>query len=137
MFDTAKIKNRKRGAKNKIRPRSLEEILEVNSFGRVLPYLEIVPEQISTDVRYTQLNRTEQGDFWRLIPLLWRGGGAHLDHPCLAKDLGMPVEEWNAFKQKLIDSRLLAKSYDGYYIVQPELRVQYLQTLESCDAKSH
>lgn len=135
MFNTAIIKNRKRGGKvKKIEARA--DVLEVTSQGRVIPYFEIVPEQAKTDERYLKLSRADQGDFWRLMLLLWRDGGAHLDHPRIAKDLNIPVVEWNSLKVRLMESGLLALSNDGFSIIQPELRAQYLQTVDACEAKA-
>lgn len=136
MFDTAKIKNKKRVRSKQIQPKSDIEILTVKNVRRVMPYFEIIPEQLFADECYQQLSRLEQGDFLRLMTFLWRDGGAHLDHPHLAKDMKMQICEWEQYKMRLLDLGLLVRSIDGDYIIQKGLRQQYLQTLDACEAKN-
>lgn len=135
MFNTSPIKNYKRSNQNKIASMS-DRLFVFEASERTLPYFCVVPEQILADQRYLELSRQDQGDFWRLILLLWPERCRLARHPGIISEyLGMSSAEWETFEARLVASGLLQISDNNHYIVQPELREQYLQTLTANNNK--
>jgi putative DNA primase/helicase len=122
----------KRPPKQKRNPIGLEKLFQARPDERTLPYFEIVPEQVFSDQRYDKLSRHDQGDFLRFVILLWQERCRHIRHQgVIAQNLGMEQAEWENLEKRLVEVGLLLISSDGNYIIQQELREQYLQTLET------
>jgi len=135
MFDTATIKNYKR-LKSKRLPTMADHLFEFRPDERTLPYFEVVPEQVLADSGYQSLSRQEQGDFWRLVLLLWSERCRFPRHPgVISEYLGMSPSGWEALEGRLVAAGLVSISPNQHYIIQPELREQYLQTLTANNNK--
>lgn len=136
MFRTHEIKDAKRGAKKRIPP-DRPELFDEHPDERTLPYFSVVPEQIAKDFRYLQLRPGDRGLFWVLVVhVLWRDGGRCVRHSAvIAKRMGIPEECWAELERQLLELKILELSPDGCFLVQPELRGQYLMTLASNNAK--
>jgi len=136
MFSTHIIKDSRRGI-NKHTPPTEAELFDERPDERTLPYFSIVPEQVMSDERYLNLNLTHQMQFWIfVIHVLWREGARCARHPgIIAMRIGIGVKEWESLEKKLLENQLLCPSPDGYYLIQPELRTQYLITLETNNKK--
>lgn len=127
MFKTPMIKDTRRSPEQKRKSLSLKQLCQFSYDECALQYYEIVPSLLMTDPRYVQLSRYDQGDFLRLINLLWLDKGRHMRYPeVIAGALEMEPAEWVVLEKRLLDAKLLIVSPDGLYIVQPTLREQYL-----------
>jgi hypothetical protein len=137
MFRTCVIKNYKRVTKNRISDKSIEECSVQRPDERTLPYFEVVPEQVLADQRYLSLTSHQQGQFWRLlVHVLAPEKGMVVRHPSvIAKRIGMEMTSWEELERVLLRAGLLMEVEDGDYLLQHEFREQYLQTLESNNAK--
>jgi len=132
MFKTFEIKNYKRVEESKIQPIKGDKLVTFQPDERTLPYFEVVPEQFLADMRYNKLSRQDQGDFLRFALLLWTERCRHIRHAgVIAQNLGMEAEEWTGLENRLHNAGLIIITKDNNYIIQPELREQYLQTLKS------
>ena len=136
MFRTNEIKDSRRG-KDKQEVPDESDLFNERPDERTLPYFSIVPEQVQDDERYSSLDSTERAYYWLLvIHALWKEGGRCTRHPGLiAKRLRIDVKEWELLERSLLDCKLLTLSPDGFHLVQPELRTQYLMTLETNNNK--
>lgn len=115
---------------------SLEELCMKLPEERTLPYYSISVEQLEADEAYQRLNGADQGDFMRLLHLLWRSNGLLPDYSKgIASSLGFTEEGWNAKRNRFIDCGLLEISPDTCHILNRGLRQQYLNTLDDCNAK--
>ena len=132
MFRTFEIKNYKRTEDRKIKHIKRDKLKIFRPDERTLPYFETVPEQFLADKRYINLSRQDKGDFLQFVLLLWSERCRHIRHAgVIAQSLGMDQSEWVELEKRLVDSGLIFITDDGNYIIQPELREQYLQTLDS------
>jgi hypothetical protein len=135
MFDTAGIKNYKRQKSMRL-PSMSDKLFESHPGERTLPFFDVVPEQVLSDAGYQSLSRQDQGDFWRLVLLLWPERCRFPRHPGIISEyLGMSSAEWEVLEARLIAAGLLMVSPNQHYILQPELREQYLQTLTANNNK--
>ena len=137
MFCTNEIKDSKRKIKRK--SPSETELVEELPEERTMPYFSVVPEQVLSDERYLKLEQSQQALFWIfVVHVLWRDGGRCVRHAgIIAKRMGIKITGWEVLEKLLLDSNLLILSPDGFYLIQPELRSQYLMTLQTNNAKRH
>jgi len=137
MFKTSAIKNAKRISKNRLGDKTVAECAKFRPDERTMPYFDIVPEQVLADLSYKSLQPIHQGQFWRFIihvaaidrGLIVRHSGA------TASRLGIAITEWEELEAVLLDKGLLVVTENGNYLMQHEFREQYLQTLETNNAK--
>ncbi len=135
MFNTAGIKNYKRTKSMRL-PSMADKLFEFHPGERTLPYFEMVPEQILADERYLSLSRQDQGDFLRFVIHLWPERCRLIRHSgVISEKLGMSLAEWEALEARLVAAGLLQISANQHFIIQPELREQYLQTLTANNNK--
>jgi len=136
MFQLTKIKNFKRRSDDKIVSIGIAELMKFTPEEHALPYFSIVPEQVFSDLRYNKLSRQDKGDFLRLIIILWKEECRHINHPgAIGQKLEMSEKECSRFIKRLVDVELIYLTADNNYIIQPELREQYLQTLQANNNK--
>ncbi|MDA8427843.1 MAG: hypothetical protein M0T70_01160 [Geobacteraceae bacterium] len=137
MFRINEIKDSKR--KIKRRPPSETELVEELPEERTLPYFSVVPEQVLSDERYRKLGQSHQALFWIfVVHVLWRDLGRCARHAgIIAKRMGIKISEWDALEKQLLNLNLLILCPDGFYLIQPELRSQYLMTLQTNNGKRH
>lgn len=137
MFRIHEILDTKRSAKKKRNPPSVDELFEERSDERTMPYFSIVTEQVYADTRLYHLDALQQGLFWVFaIHALWRNYGRCIRHSgAIAQRMRVTVTVWEELESKLLESGLLQLTPDGIYLVQPELRAQYLMTLQTCNNK--
>jgi hypothetical protein len=136
MFKTTDIKNAKKTKDKKLQPKSLDEIKVHHSWERTMPYYSTVYEQVEEDKRYQSLTPQDQGQFLRVVHYSWKGGGMFVDHPgAVATKLSLLLQEWTRLRRIFIEVGLLIFSADGNYLIQPELREQFLQTVETNNNK--
>ena len=139
MFKICMIKNNKRtkDSGNRIEVKTWDELQMRKPDERTLPYFSVVTEQVLSDQRYKNLSTNDQGGFWRLvIHVLSQDMGVITLHAgAISQKLGITIGEWQALELALLKVEILKITDDGYYLIQPEFREQYLQTLESNNAK--
>lgn len=137
MFRTCVIKNSKRTVKKRIADKPVDECSETRPDERTLPYFEIVSEQVLADKRYQSMQPIQQGHFWRLVVhVLAIDRGLTVRHPgAIAKRLGISKSEWEELEHLFLEKGILTVTEDDNYLLQHEFREQYLQTLESNNAK--
>lgn len=137
MFNTCSIKNAKRTTEKKIPSISIDDCSIVRPDERTMPFFDVVPEQVLADLRYNSLSNEEQGQFWRLvIHVMAPDGGMSIRHSgVIAKRLKTTKSQWENIEHILIEKGLLIVTSDENYLLQHELREQYLQTLEINNAK--
>jgi hypothetical protein len=137
MFRTCVIKNYKRANRNRIAEKTLDECSVLRPDERTLPYFEVVHEQILADSRYLSLNPQQQGQFLRLVVhVLAPENGIFVRHAgAISKRLGLEKAVWENLETILINAGLLVVVDGGDYLMQYELREQYLQSLETNNAK--
>ena len=117
---------------------SLEELCEKQPEERTLPYFSISPEQLDRNIGFQGLNGTDQGDFLRLLPILWKANGLLQNFSkAIAKQLGFTEEGWERKRKVFIDKLLLEESPDGVYLLNRGFRQQYLNTLETANSRRH
>jgi hypothetical protein len=132
MFRTYEIKNADRRGKNdkKISPINSTELFIRRADERTVPYYSIVPEQFKKDARIKQLSLSEDGAFMVLCREIWKEGALFNNFPAGNADrMRMELNEWEALQRRLLDLGLLIMDPKCIYLVQPELREQYLQFL--------
>lgn len=137
MFRIHEILDAKRSAKKKRFPPTGAELFEERSDERTMPFFSIVTEQVYADERLRHLDAYQQGLFWVfVIHALWRSSGRCIRHAgAIAKKMKVTIAVWEELESKLLESGILQLSQDGIYLVQPELRAQYLMTLQTCNNK--
>jgi hypothetical protein len=137
MFRTSEIKNSKRGKKNRILDISIEECSPYRPGERTMPYFEVVTEQVLADQRYLSLEPQQQGQFlWLVVHVLAPERGMFVRQAgAISKRLSLGKAAWEELEAQLIKAGLLVEVEDGDYLMQHEFREQYLQTLESNNAK--
>jgi len=132
MFSTNRFKDSRRSPDQKRKPISRKQLFKFNYDESVLPYFEIMPAQLLSDPRYTRLSRQDQGDFLRLVMLLWLDRCRYVRYPAvIAQNMDLEVDEWEGLEKRLLDAKLVEISPDGLYIIQPSLREQYLFNRQS------
>lgn len=132
MFKTYIFKDTRRSPGQKRAPVSRKQLFKFEYNETVLPYFEIMPAQLLTDPRYTRLSRQDQGDFLRLIMLMWLDRCRYVRCPAaIAHEMGMAPGEWEELEKRLLHVNLLDISPDGLYLIQPSLREQYLFNRQS------
>lgn len=138
MFCTHEIKNSRRGVNTRMPPTEAE-LLDERADERTLPYFSIVPEQVLSDERYRSLAISHKAHFWLfIVHVLWRDAGRCIRHSgVISQRMGINVAEWDELEILLLDGGLLILSADNFYLIQPELRTQYLMTLETNNRKRH
>lgn len=138
MFRIHEIIDSRRGAKKRVPPSEIE-LFDERADERTLPYFSIVPEQVTTDKRYLSLNQRHQSLYWLfVVHTLWKDGGRCIRHSgAIAKRMGVSITEWDELERLLLECCLLQVSPDGFHLVQPELRTQYLMTLATNNNKQH
>ena len=127
MFNTWTVKDSKRSIEQKRKMLPANTIFNFRHDETALPYFEIMPGSLLSDNRYQNLSPQDQGAFLRLTLFMWLekcriGRFGEL----IAANLGMKPEEWNGLEERLLNAKLLVLSTDGLYLVQTELRNQYL-----------
>ncbi|KAB0670081.1 hypothetical protein F6V30_07910 [Oryzomonas sagensis] len=115
---------------------SLEELCIKRPEERTLPYYSPVVEQLEADQAYQELSNQDQGNFMRLLPLLWRSNGLLPDFSkIITSYLRLTEDEWAAARSTLINVNLLEVSPDRCYLLNRGLRQQYLNTLDDCNGR--
>lgn len=134
-FKVYEIKNANRRGKD---AKKIEPITDRNALfqkrdeERTVPYFSIVIEQFLKDDRLKKLTRNEQGLFLLLCIDIWREGARFNNHPEGNADrMDIDLSEWLTLRDKLINTNLLMIDSKKIYLVQPELREQYLQYIIS------
>jgi len=136
MFKTYVFKDSRRSPDQKRKPLSRKRLFQFNYDESVLPYFEIIPAQLLTDPRYAGISRHDQGDYLRLLMLLWLDKSRQVRcSDAIAQNMGMNSGEWEALEKRLLEAKLLEISPNGPYIVQASLREQYLMNRQANDNK--
>lgn len=138
MFRIYEILNHKRSPKLKRFPPTKSDLYDDWPEERSMPYFSIVLEQVLNDERYMQLSPIHQGQFWRaIIHVLWRDNGRCIRHAgVISKRLNITIDEWEWLETHLLQSGLLEISPDGNFLVHPDLRAQFIMTLNICLGRS-
>jgi hypothetical protein len=138
MFKTYLYKDSKRSPNQKRKPISQERLFQFNYDESALPYFEICPAKLLADSRFVGISRQDQGDYLRLVMLLWLDKGRQVRcSNAIAQNMGMEPCEWDALERRLLDAKLLEISPSGPYIIQASLREQYLMNRQANDNKKH
>lgn len=136
MFKTYIFKDSRRSPDQKRKPISRKRLFQFNYDESTLPYFEIIPALLLTDPRYVGISRQDQGDYLRLLMLLWLDKGRQVRcSDAIAQNMGMESCEWDALEKRLLEARLLEISPNGPYIIQSSLREQYLMNRQANDNK--
>jgi hypothetical protein len=113
-----------------------EELCKQRPDERTLPYFSIAIEQWDADDGFNSLNGTDQGDFLRLLRLLWRANVLLPDFgKKIAHELGLTEDAWEKKRATFMSCGLLKISPDGCHLVMPGLRQQYLNTLQDTNSR--
>ncbi|WP_224983569.1 hypothetical protein [Geomonas agri] len=133
MFRVGEIKNTHRRGPTAKKHRNIptEELQTRPPEERTAPYFSIVPEQLDKDSRFNSLSPEDKGLFLVWCVNAWRRGGM-VDNfsPGNAKTMGLTLAAYDALQDRLTRAGVLLISDDGFSLLQPELREQYLQYLE-------
>ena len=117
---------------------TLQELCERRPDERTIPYFSISNEQLEADQGYQNMNGTDQGDFLRLLPMLWRSNGLLQDFSkAIAKSMGFTEDGLEKRRQVFLSQGLLEISPDGIHLINQELRQQYLNILSTCNDRRH
>lgn len=131
MFRKIEITNSNRHEKDKkVPPIPMANLFKYWSFEKApMPYFSIVPEQCELHAGYQSLTADDQGHFLRLI-LIIAGPGmrGRFDNSLriFEKVLGLPRRRSEILMLRLLETKVLVASEDGYDLIQPELREQCL-----------
>lgn len=138
MFRIHEIKDSRRGANKRVPPSEIE-LFDEKADERTLPYFSIVPEQVAANKQYRSLNQKHQAFYWLfVVHTLWKDGGRCIRHSgAIAKRMGVSITEWEELERSLLECCLLQVSPDGFHLIQPDLRTQYLMTLAVNNNKQH
>lgn len=136
MFRIHEIIDSRRGDNKRIQPSEME-LFDERADERTLPYFSIVPEQVTADKRYQSLTQRHQSLFWLfVIHTLWKDSGRCIRHAgAISKRMGISITKWEELENILLERCLLSVSPDGFHLIQPELRTQYLMTLATNNNK--